>query len=231
MKTSSPSGASPTASRYALDAHHRVLASCIVAVAAFFGLHGHASLPTQLVMVWMAFALTTVVLAWVVILTKDPYEVRRDARLQDASATFLFVLVIGAALASLLAVGLLLGLAKGLSPQGLAEHIALSITAVIISWMLVHTVFTLRYAHSFFEDARKVERHAITGGLIFPGKESPVYSDFAYFSFVIGMTCQVSDVQISSGRLRRLALLHGLIAFAFNAAILALAVNIAAGLF
>jgi len=230
MKTSSPSGASPTASRYALDAHHRVLASCIVAVAAFFGLHGHASLPTQLVMVWMAFALTTVVLAWVVILTKDPYEVRRDARLQDASATFLFVLVIGAALASLLAVGLLLGLAKGLSPQGLAEHIALSITAVIISWMLVHTVFTLRYAHSFFEDARKVERHAITGGLIFPGKESPVYSDFAYFSFVIGMTCQVSDVQVATSKMRRLALMHGLISFAFNTAILAMFVNIIAGL-
>jgi len=230
MKTSSPSGASPTASRYALDAHHRVLASCIVAVAAFFGLHGHASLPTQLVMVWMAFALTTVVLAWVVILTKDPYEVRRDARLQDASATFLFVLVIGAALASLLAVGLLLGLAKGLSPQGLAEHIALSITAVIISWMLVHTVFTLRYAHSFFEEARKVERHAITGGLIFPGKESPVYSDFAYFSFVIGMTCQVSDVQVATSKMRRLALMHGLISFAFNTAILAMFVNIIAGL-
>jgi len=230
MKTSSPSGASPTASRYALDAHHRVLASCIVAAAAFFGLHGHASLPTQLVMVWMAFALTTVVLAWVVILTKDPYEVRRDARLQDASATFLFVLVIGAALASLLAVGLLLGLAKGLSPQGLAEHIALSITAVIISWMLVHTVFTLRYAHSFFEDARKVERHAITGGLIFPGKESPVYSDFAYFSFVIGMTCQVSDVQVATSKMRRLALMHGLISFAFNTAILAMFVNIIAGL-
>jgi len=181
-------------------------------------------------MVWMAFALTTVVLAWVVILTKDPYEVRRDARLQDASATFLFVLVIGAALASLLAVGLLLGLAKGLSPQGLAEHIALSITAVIISWMLVHTVFTLRYAHSFFEDARKVERHAITGGLIFPGKESPVYSDFAYFSFVIGMTCQVSDVQVATSKMRRLALMHGLISFAFNTAILAMFVNIIAGL-
>jgi len=176
------------------------------------------------------FALTMVALAWVVISTRDPYEARRNARLQDASATFLFCLVISAATASLLAVGLLLVSAKNLSPAGLAGHIALSVTAVVLSWMLVHTIFTLRYAHFYFLDARKVERHAISGGLIFPGKGSPDYLDFAYFSFVIGMTCQVSDVQVSSPKMRRLALVHGLISFAFNTAILAMFVNIIAGL-
>jgi uncharacterized membrane protein len=178
----------------------------------------------------MAFALTTVLLAWVVILTKDPYEVRRDAKLQDASATFLFVLVITASTASLLAVGLLLGSAKNLSPPELAGHIALSISAVIISWVLVHTIFTLRYAHFYYWEARKVERRAIAGGLLFPGKESPAYSDFAYFSFVVGMTCQVSDVQVATANMRRLVLVHGLISFAFNTAILAMFVNIIAGL-
>jgi uncharacterized membrane protein len=218
------------ASRYALDAHHRALIGCSIAALTFLGLHGRVSLPTQLVVTWNVFTLAILVLAWIVLSTRDPYEVRRNARLQDASATFLFTLVISAATASLAAVGLLLGTAKNISPTGLGLHIALSVTAVGLSWMLVHTLFALRYAHFYFWDARKVERHAITGGLIFPGKDSPNYLDFAYFSFVIGMTCQVSDVQVATSQMRRLALVHGLISFAFNTAILAMFVNIIAGL-
>jgi uncharacterized membrane protein len=230
MKTSPQPGASPPSSRYAMDAHHRMFAGCSIAALTFLGLHGHVTFPTQLVVAWNAFALTIIVLAWVVISTKDPYEARRNARLQDASATFLFVLVISAATASLLAVGLLLGSARNLSHSSLAGHIVLSVTAVVFSWTLVHTLFALRYAHIYFMEARKLERQAISGGLIFPGKGSPDYLDFAYFSFVIGMTCQVSDVQISSPKIRRLALVHGLISFAFNTAILAMFVNIIAGL-
>jgi uncharacterized membrane protein len=213
-----------------VDAHHRFLIGCFIAALAFLGLHSRVTLPTQLIVAWNAFALAILAQAWAIIFTGDPYEGRRNARLQDGSATFLFVLVISAATASLVAVGLLLGSAKNLPPAGLAWHIALSVTAVVLSWMLVHTLFALRYAHLYFWDARKVERRAISGGLIFPGKESPDYSDFAYFSFVIGMTCQVSDVQISSSRMRRVALAHGLISFAFNTAILAMFVNIIAGL-
>jgi len=230
MKTSSNPNASPRSSRYSLDAHHRLFVGCFIATLTFLGLHGRVTFPTQLVVAWDLFVLTILALAWIVISTRDPYEARRNARLQDASATFLFVLVIFAATASLLAVALLLGSAKSLSPTGLAGHIALSVTAVVLSWMLVHTLFALRYAHLYFRDAREVERHAVSGGLIFPGKESPNYSDFAYFSFVIGMTCQVSDVQVASSKMRRLALVHGLISFAFNTAILAMFVNIIAGL-
>jgi uncharacterized membrane protein len=232
MKKSPPSAAAPVVptSRYAFDAHHRVLTGCVLAALTFAGLHGRCSVPTQLVITWDVFSLTLIVLAWIVISTKDPYQARRNARLQDASATFLFVLIVSAATASLLAVGLLLGSAKDLKPGELAAHVALSVTAVVFSWTLVHTVFALRYAHSYFRDARKVERHKVSGGLIFPGDGSPGYMDFAYFSFVIGMTCQVSDVQISSPQMRRLALVHGMISFAFNTAILAMFVNIIAGL-
>jgi uncharacterized membrane protein len=224
-----PSDAMP-ASRYALDAHHRAFVACSIGLLTFLGLQGRVSLPTQLVVSWNAFALVVIVLAWFVLSTKDPYEARRNARLQDASATFLFTLVISAATASLAAVAILLGSAKNLSPTGLGWHIALSVTAVVLSWLLVHTLFALRYAHFFFRDARKIERHAVSGGLIFPGKGSPDYLDFAYFSFVIGMTCQVSDVQVATSQMRRLALVHGLISFAFNTAILAMFVNIIAGL-
>jgi uncharacterized membrane protein len=202
----------------------------VLALVAFFALHGRVSLPTQLIIAWDVFTLVLVVLAWLIIITNDPYTARRNVGLQDASATILFSLVISAATASLLAVGVLLGSAKNLSPEQLGAHIALSVTAVFLSWTLVHTLFALRYAHVYFVDARKVERHNVSGGLIFPGKGSPDYMDFAYFSFVIGMTCQVSDVQISSPRMRRMALVHGLIAFAFNTAILAMFVNIIAGL-
>jgi uncharacterized membrane protein len=219
------------ASSYALDAHHRATAGVIVAVLTLVAMHGKFGLPTEIIVAWNAFAFTLIVMAWYIISTRDPYEARRNARLQDASATFLFSLIISAATASLLAVGVLLSLAKQLSPTSLAAHIALSMAAVVLSWTLVHTIFALRYAHVYFWDAREVERESISGGLVFPGKpDVPDYLDFAYFSFVIGMTCQVSDVQISSRRMRRLALVHGVISFAFNTAILAMFVNIIAGL-
>ena len=231
MKPSSHSHSPAPGHSYSLDAHHRVITACIVGVVVFLGLNGRFTFPTQLVLTWDAFALTMLALAWIVIGTKDPYDARRNARLQDSSATFLFVLVISAATASLFAVGLLLAIAKKLSPAELAAYIALAVTAVFFSWMLVHTIFTLRYAHIYFQNARHVEREEISGDIIFPGKSSsPDYLDFAYFSFVIGMTCQVSDVQIASRNVRRLALVHGLISFAFNTAILAIFVNIIAGL-
>jgi uncharacterized membrane protein len=230
MKASSESAAAGASSGYALDAHHRIFFACLLALVALVAMHGQSSVPTQLLVAWDVFALTLVTLAWIIISSQDPYEARRSVRLQDASATFIFCLVIGAAMASLLAVGLLLGSVKNLPPTALALHVVLSVSAVVISWFLVHTVFTLRYAHFYYWDARKVERHEVAGGLIFPGKGSPCYMDFAYFSFVIGMTCQVSDVQISSPKMRRLALLHGLISFMFKTAILAMFVNIIAGL-
>lgn len=230
MKASPHSHNPAPARSYMLDAHHRFITACIVAVVIFFGIYGRLTIPTQLVLTWDAFALTMLALAWTVICTKDPYEARRNARLQDASSTFLFVLVISAATASLFAVGLLLAIAKKLSHTELAAYIVLALTAVFFSWMLVHTIFTLRYAHIYFHDARKVERENIAGDIIFPGKHSPDYLDFAYFSFVIGMTCQVSDVEIAAPKVRRLALVHGLISFAFNTAILAIFVNIIAGL-
>jgi uncharacterized membrane protein len=230
MKSSAKLKASPPSPRYVLDAHHRALGGSIVAAMTFLALQGRVSFPVQLTFAWNAFAFTLLVLAWIVIYTKDPYEARRDARLQDSSATFLFTLVITAATVSLLAVGFLLGSAKNLSSAELASHIGLSVSAIFLSWTLVHTIFALRYAHFYFWDARDVERHMVAGGLIFPGKEIPSFLDFAYFSFVIGMTCQVSDVQIAASQMRRLALVHGLISFAFNTAILAMFVNIIAGL-
>jgi len=213
-----------------LDAHHRLIIGGLVAAGIFALLRPHVTFSTDLVAAWDVFTFSLLVLGWATLMVQDPYEARQNARLQDSSRTFLFILVIGAAMASLLAVGLLLGPVKDLPHPKLLGHIGLSIAAVVLSWALVHTLFAMRYAHYFYEDAREVSREKIDGGLLFPGDESPTYLDFAYFSFVIGMTCQVSDVQISSSHMRRLALIHGLIAFGFNTAILAMFVNIVAGL-
>ncbi|HEY8967088.1 MAG TPA: DUF1345 domain-containing protein [Candidatus Methylacidiphilales bacterium] len=187
-------------------------------------------LDTRLVFGWDVYALVTLVLCWLGMLLTDPYEARRDARLQDAGRTFLFVFVITAATASLLAVGLLLGEAKGKEAAELKGHVALSLAAVFLSWALVHTLFALRYAHHYYADAQTKSREHIDGGLDFPGKLDPDYLDFAYFSFVVGMTAQVSDVPVTSRQVRRVTLIHGLISFFFNTAILAIFVNIVAGL-
>ncbi len=217
-------------SRRYFDAHHRFMVSCIFAVLAFIAMRGHASIATELVGTWDVFAFVTIALAWLVMSATDPYEVRRYARLQDASRTFLFIVVVSAATISLFAVFILLASSKTLPPTGFAEHIALSVAAIGLSWTLVHTLFALRYAHFYYIDARKVHRDKIEGGLIFPGEDNPDYFDFAYFSLVIGMTCQVSDVQVSSKTMRRLATVHGVISFGFNTAIIAVFVNIVAGL-
>ena len=211
------------------DAHHRLLVSAGVAGLVFVFLYGHASLVTGIVAGWDVFALTDVALAWFALAGADPYEARRTARLQDGSRTFLFIVVICAALASLLAAGALLGLAKDAPRTQLGGHLGLSVATVGISWMLVHTLFALRYAHNYYDEARTVAREKIDGGLIFPGEASPGYLDFAYVSFVVGMTCQVSDVQVTSAAMRRITLAHGVLAFVFNTVILALAVNLAAG--
>jgi uncharacterized membrane protein len=213
-----------------LNAHHRFFVACAVALLLFLATGHQAAFSPRLVGAWDAFCLTTILLVWIVIVTKDPYEVRQNAWQQDASATFLFTVVVTAATVSLFAVFILLGSSKNLPGLALALHIGLSVSAIVLSWMLVHTLFCLRYAHGYYIDAHKVDRGDVAGGLIFPGGESPDYLDFAYFSFVIGMTCQVSDVQVSSKTMRRLATIHGLISFVFNTAILAMFVNIIASL-
>jgi uncharacterized membrane protein len=212
------------------DAHHRAAAGVVVGAATAWIMQGRVRAPLQALAAWDTFAGTVIILAWAVILTQDPYEMRRAAKLEDASRRFLFSVVLVAAGASLLAVLMTLGFAKDLPKSRLIEHVILSVSTVGLSWILVHTIFALRYAHIYYAGAKESPRTAVAGGLIFPEESNPDYSDFAYFSFVIGMTCQVSDVQISARPMRRTALWHGLIAFGFNTAILALLVNIVAGL-
>jgi uncharacterized membrane protein len=212
-----------------LDVQHRLGVASPVALIAYLSLPDRMGPFARVVGAWDGFALATLVMVWSMMAVQDPYHVRRLARLQDAGRTFIFVVVISAAVASLAAAGLLLGSTRTVSVGLLAGHVVLVGATVALSWILVHTLFALRYAHAYYRGAAELARDKVAGGLEFPGEKNPDYLDFAYFSFVIGMTCQVSDVQISDRSIRRLALIHGLIAFAFNTAILAIVVNIVAG--
>lgn len=215
------------------DARHRLIYSIFIALAVWFALRGRVQPSTQSIATWDVFALSILVLAWLTILTTPPEKLRARAQMQDVSHIVIFVFVLVAACAGLFAVGFLF-LNKSVVVQRphFFIHLLMSLVAVICSWALVHTVFGLRYAHTYYGDPdgpAGPKPHA--GGLDFPGGREPDYMDFAYFSFVIGMTFQVSDVMITSRDFRKLVLVHGMLSFGFNTVILALTINTVSALF
>jgi uncharacterized membrane protein len=182
---------------------------------------------TRLMAAWDTFALATLALTWGIIITAEVNHIRRVATRDDPGRRLSFVFSLLAASASLLAVVFLLSSLHTVDEQLRNLHVGLAITGVAASWLLVHTLFTLRYAHLFYNpSADRAE-----GGLEFPGGEKePDYLDFAYFSFVIGMTAQTADISISSQQLRRYALFHGLLSFGFNTVVVALTIGALAGI-
>jgi uncharacterized membrane protein len=212
-----------------LDANYRLYLSLLIGAVTFFFTRHNPSVPAVTLIIWIAVALSIIVLDWVTIVWAHPKDIRKIASLEDSSRIMIFVFVMASSLVSLVAMYLLLKSSKGQSDDTVAGYIILAMAAVIISWWLVHTVFTMRYAHLFYTIDE--EKKTPLGGLEFPGGEkSPDYLDFVYFSFVVGMTFQVSDVEISSKQIRRLCWMHGLISFAFNTAIVALSINVISGL-
>jgi uncharacterized membrane protein len=209
------------------DARHRTVIAFLLASAVWFLLSRRLPTPTRCIITWDSFALSVLVLAWMTIITTPPDKLHARAQKQDLSHILIFVFVLVTACAGLFAVGFLF-----FSKQAFAErshfllHLSGSMVAVICSWMLVHTVFGLRYAHTYYGDPDGPTgpiSHA--AGLEFPGGREPDYVDFAYFSFVIGMTFQVSDVVITSRDFRKLVLVHSMLSFGFNTVILALALS------
>lgn len=204
----------------------RSVIALAIGVAAYFGVKSFASPPTAIIAGWDGFALSLLGLLWAAILSSDIDQIRYRARTQDLSRLLIFFFTIAAACSSIFAVLFLLSAAKNTAHLGL--HVTLSILAVLASWTLVHTMFAMRYAHAYYGEGNSPSAHV--GGLEFPSDDVPDYLDFAYFSFVIGMTCQVSDVQITAKSLRTQALIHGVLSFCFNTVILALTINTLSGL-
>jgi uncharacterized membrane protein len=216
---------------YKLDANYRLMISVTVGVIVYFCCDKSLTVPELALSSWIGCALTVVVLDWIIILTSHPMEVKKIAKLQDSSRRMLFIFIITASMVSLVAIIFLLKSVKGLSETAKNEHIALAIAAVAVSWWLVHTVFTLKYAHMYYDTSTDDGKPLKGGGLDFPGGlKDPDYLDFVYFAFVVGMTFQVSDVVIIDRRMRRACLIHAIISFVFNTAIVALSINVISGL-
>jgi uncharacterized membrane protein len=149
---------------------------------------------------------------------------KKNASIQDEGAFGILVLAVAAAIASLGAIfAELAALDRESANYGL--YIALAIVTVVLSWTFTHTIFALHYAHEFYGEGARAN------GLKFPNDNQPDYWDFVYFSFVVGMTFQVSDVAVTHKSARRMVVAHGALSFFFSTAIVAMTVNIAAGLF
>lgn len=170
---------------------------------------------------WDGFALIALALTWLTILTLRPAQIARAAKREDPSRIVSLTLVVLGAAASLLAVVVLLQESMTMARSAKTLAILLALSAVATAWALIHTVFTLRYAHLYYDSREPMP------ALEFPGEASPPdYLDFAYFAFVIGMTTQTSDVCIRGRTMRRTALLHGVVAFVFNTAVVALSIGV-----
>jgi uncharacterized membrane protein len=159
-------------------------------------------------------------------------ELKADVAAQDEGQAIIVTVVMIAAAASLWAVGLELSLAKG--AHGLAKElrVVLAVTTVALSWFTTQVIFALHYAHSYYEpDTATPDENDVIGGLNFPGGEEPDNWDFLHFAVVIGVASQTADVAFTAKRQRRIGTVHSLVSFAFNTAVLALTINLLAGLF
>jgi uncharacterized membrane protein len=177
---------------------------------------------------WDIFCLLFLTLNWITFWTVKPSQIRKEASIQNAGKILVFIVSLIATIMALTAVLQLL-VNKSHSFESISFTLVVAVSGLLLSWVLVHSIFAIRYAHLFYAN-HKLDQSKHAGGLIFPEEEHPDFLDFAYYSFVIGMTFQVSDVNVSSKELRRLTLFHSLLAFAFNTIIVALTVNVIAGL-
>ena len=195
----------------------------IVALASRSAISGQVSLLAS----WDAFVLCYLVMGWLLIAATDETQTRLRAQRYDPGGYVIFLLIVVAASASFVAIGFIVGDIKALTFWQRAERLTLSITALFLSWLLIHTLFAFHYARLYyFLPTGRREHHR---GLKFPDDDEPDYLDFAYYSFVVGMTSQVSDVAVLSRPMRRLTLIHGVLSFVYNIAILAMSINIIGG--
>jgi uncharacterized membrane protein len=174
----------------------------------------------RLVIAWDAGAVTLLLVTWYVIGRATPESTRKWAAIDDPGQVFAIGIDLVGSAVSFTAAILLLGHQQLTSTPA---ALWLVIVAVVSSWVLMHTGFTVRYAHLYYRDDNGV------GGLEFPGNADPDYLDFAYYAFVVGMTFQTADVSITDRAIRRLTLVHGILSFVFNTLILALTVNLIFG--
>lgn len=176
---------------------------------------------------WSVGVAVYLALAWWLCETFDAKRTRQRAQAQDEPNVVLLLLMLLATMACVAAIMVLMPQSRDLSGTERTLHVALSVVALIASWLFIQTMFAFHYAHRYYHEEKRNEPDG--PGLQFPGGLDPDYFDFLYYAHVVGMTSQVSDVQVTSREMRRLTLVHGVLSFAFNMLILALSINVVAG--
>jgi len=178
---------------------------------------------------WNAGGLVYLVLVGIKMWRAEVEGIKREAGIERESRIAVLFFVISGSIVTLLALVAQLGALK--SEHGMERNISalLSFVTILLSWLLIHTVFAVYYAHEFHSEVKGGSRGR-GGGLKFPDDSTPDYLDFLYFSFVVGTTAQTSDVDVTSRAMRRVVMLHGILSFFFNTAVIALMVNLAAQL-
>lgn len=185
-------------------------------------------LTTRILCGWDVVMVSFLSLTWRLMFRATPEMMQRLALKEDEGRWIISIAIAVAACISLIAVGTIPH-EKQAPTAILFIRLGVSIATIIGSWLLVHTIFTQHYAHLYYQDDKTpIERKS--SGLDFPEELEPDYWDFMYFAFVIGMTSQVSDVNITSREMRRWSLLHGILSFFFNTTILAITINMVAGI-
>jgi uncharacterized membrane protein len=204
-----------------LQARWRLMSATLVCAALITLLPDGLLLVSRFLIGWDAGVALYLVLVTVMVLRSDPGRIRREADLQDEGRLTIPVLTVIAGMASL---GAIVFWLRSASESGSTQplYLALMFLTTLLSWLFIHTMFALHYAHECY-----AEHRGQGGGMRFPKTDAPDYWDFVYFSFVIGTSTAVSDVAITSRTIRRTATAQGLVAFVFNVTMIALTVSIA----
>jgi uncharacterized membrane protein len=184
-------------------------------------------LQARILLAWNAGALLYLVLAVHMVRDDDAIDMQRRALRQTEGRVLVLCLVVASAVAVLLSIGSQLSVVREMPGSERTAHVALAALTLVTSWLFTQTLFALHYAHDYYA----IRAGGQPGPLTFPGTTEPDYLDFFYFSCVIGTSGQTADVAFNGSALRAVGTLHCILVFFFNTTVLALTINIAAGLF
>lgn len=210
----------------------RLLAGVLVAVVIYLFTPGGFDGATRALIAWNVGTAVYVAASLVAAARATPESIRWRARITDEARFVILVLVSLAAFASMGAIFAQLAITKDLKGLDKALHLALAGFTIVSAWVFIHLTYAMHYAQEYFDETKGKpgEPPQLKGGVNFPGTDEPDYWDFFYFSFIIGVASQTADVSITSKEIRRTSLAHSILSFFFNSTILALTINIAAGL-
>jgi uncharacterized membrane protein len=208
-----------------LFSHHaRLLFSTSVAIVLFFLLPAEWAAITRLLVSWNVGVLMFLVLVFWLMTSLSAAQISERYQDEDETAPVILVISVMAAIVAMISIFAFLAILDQVSEAEKSLRIGLVAFTIVDAWLLIPTMFTLHYADMFYSAAPDARP------LSFPDTQTPAFWDFAYFSFTIAAACQTADVSTTQGTIRKVVIVHSVLSFFFNAAILGLAINVTAGL-